>query len=133
MNMKKIVATVLLTFYCCSQMNSINFAKTINVDKNPIMTFIGTIHKHKATAANGKKYTTYDLVLAKKQKFKSEWWGTTTEKRIMLNNANLSSKYKKLLKEKKKVKVTGEVIVGQTGWYCEDYAVLVKEVIALKR
>lgn len=102
-------------------------AKTYNGDGGKTYTITGKVVKHKYNLGDGiHKFTSYDLVLTKKIKVKSEFFGGTTKvKRIQINMSKLSTKNQKKLKKLvgKKVKVTGKFCPGMTAWYCEDFAI----------
>ncbi len=112
-------------------------AKTYLADYGKSYTLTGKVKKHKVNYDEVHKYTAYDLILSKKIKVKPNDGYVTKTKKIMIVSSDLPAsaqkKIKKLAGKNKKVKITGKLVVGQTAWYCEDYAIWATKIKEVKK
>lgn len=99
-------------------------AKTYNADSDKKYSFTGRLEKIKFGLDKNALNTGYFLILKKKIKVKSEYFGgPTKEKRlqIVVGTKSLEKKLKK--KMGKKVKIKGKLIPGITSHYLTQYAI----------
>lgn len=100
-------------------------AKTYNADSDKKYSFTGRLEKIKFGLDKNALNTGYFLILKKKIKVKSEYFGgPTKEKRlqIVVGTKTLEKKLKKKLG--KKVNIKGKLIPGMTSYYLTKYAIL---------
>ena len=100
-------------------------AKTYNADSDKKYSFTGKLEKIKFGLDKKAMNTGYFLILNKKIKVKSEFFGGPTKEKwlqIVVASKSLQKKLKKKLG--KKVKIKGKLIPGMTSHYLTKYGIL---------
>lgn len=124
---KRMITVLIVTAISLSGFLNVAFsqAKTYNADSNKKCSFTGRLEKIKFGLDKDFMHTGYFLILDKKIKVKSEYFGgPTKEKRlqIVVGSKSLEKKLKKKLR--KKVKVKGKLIPGLTSHYLTQYGIM---------
>lgn len=103
---------------------SVSRAKTYNADSNKKYSFTGKLEKIRFGLDKDSLHTGYFLILNKKIKVKSEYFGgPSSEKRLQIVVGTNSLKKKLKKKLGKKVTVKGKLMPGMTRYYLTKYAI----------
>ena len=119
---KKLIATLMTLALLVAVIGEPNvaLAKTYQSESGEACVFKGTLKKRRFQNHREEWYTGYELVLKKKIKVVSEFYGKSKEKRLQLFTLDGSEAALKR-NAGKKVKIRGKLMTGMTGYYYHKY------------